>query len=140
MVPGENLSSNKYRSAQMSKTILLVDDSSTTRVAHRIAIGRHTTSKILCASNGEEALEKAYSEKPDLILMDVIMPGMSGLDVCRALRKNPLTKWLPVILLTYRSKSQSVEDGYASGCTEYLMKPLQDAELVRILRTYLISE
>src|SRR5437660_371040 len=108
------------RSSQMSKTILLVDDSSTTRVAHRIAISKHTGYTVVCACSGVEALEKVVSQKPDLVLMDVTMPGMDGLEVCRRLRKDPLNKELPVILLTFRNEAQSVQDGYQSGCNEYL--------------------
>jgi CheY-like chemotaxis protein len=121
----------------MSKRILLVDDSITTRVAHRIAINRNTKYEVLCASNGPEALEKAISEAPDLILMDVIMPGMSGLEVCRELRKNPRTKGLPIVFVTFRHEEQSVKDGYSSGCNEYLMKPVQDKELIKTLDKYL---
>lgn len=121
----------------MPKTVLLVDDSSTTRVAHRIAIGKSNNCNVVCAGSGPEALEKALSEKPDLILMDVMMPGMSGLEVCRALRKNPRTREVPVILLTFRMEEKSVEDGYSSGCNDYLKKPLQDADLARIIHTYL---
>jgi CheY-like chemotaxis protein len=121
----------------VSKTVLLVDDSSTTRVAHRIAISKGTNYNVVCASNGVEALEKAVSEKPDLVLMDVMMPGMDGLQVCRALRKNSATRQIPIILLSFRSEEQSVRDGYESGCTDYLMKPVQDRELITVLNKYL---
>jgi CheY-like chemotaxis protein len=123
----------------VSKTTLLVDDSSTTRVAHRIAISKNTDYKVLCASSGQEALEKAAAESPDLVLMDVMMPGMDGLEVCRELRKDPRTRELPIILLTFRSEPQSVRDGYDSGCTEYLMKPVQDRDLITALNKYLES-
>jgi CheY-like chemotaxis protein len=121
----------------MPKTILLVDDSITTRVAHRIAIKRNTTYEVLCASNGPDALEKAVSQTPDLVLLDVAMPGMSGLEVCRELRKNPRTKALPIVLITFRNEEQSVKDGFNSGCDAYLMKPLQDGELISVLNRYL---
>jgi CheY-like chemotaxis protein len=121
----------------VTKTVLLVDDSSTTRVAHRIAISNGTNYNVVCARSGEEALEKVSSEKPDLILMDVMMPGMNGLQVCRELRKNPETKQLPIIFLSFRAEQQSVRDGYESGCTDYLMKPVQDLELITVLKKYL---
>jgi CheY-like chemotaxis protein len=121
----------------MSKRILLVDDSSTTRVAHRIATTRNTNYQVLCASDGREALEKAAAETPDLIMMDVAMPGMSGLEVCRELRKNPRTKGLPIILVTFRHEEQSIKDGYSSGCSDYLMKPVPERDLIRVLERYL---
>jgi CheY-like chemotaxis protein len=119
------------------KTILLVDDSSTMRVAHRIAISKNTNYNVVCASSGEEALEKAISNTPDLILMDVVMPGMDGLEVCRELRKNPRTMKLPIVLVSFRNGDQSIQDGYESGCTDYLLKPVQDGELFTVLNRYL---
>lgn len=118
----------------MSKTILLVDDSSTTRVAHRVAISKGTDYKVLCASNGREALEKVAFEKPDMILMDVMMPGMDGLEVCRELRKNPQNRELPIVLISFRNQEQQ---GFESGCTEYLAKPVRDSDLVAVLNKYL---
>ncbi len=121
----------------MPKTILLVDDSSTTRVAHRIAISKNTDYNVLCAGSGQEALAKATAENPDLILMDITMPGMDGFEVCRELRKNPKTKDVPVVLLSFRNEQQSIQHGYESGCTAYLTKPVQDTELVAVLNKYL---
>lgn len=121
----------------MPKTILLVDDSSTTRVAHRIAISKNTDYNVLCAGSGQEALAKAATDNPDLILMDISMPGMDGYEVCRELRKNPKTRDLPVVLLSFRKEQQSIKHGYESGCTDYLTKPVQDSELVAVLNKYL---
>ena len=121
----------------MPKTILLVDDSSTMRVAQRIAISKITNFNVVCASSGQEALEKAFSETPDLILMDVVMPGMDGFEVCRELRRNPRTMKLPIVLVTFRNGDESIQEGYKCGCTDYLMKPLKEGELVTVLNKYL---
>jgi CheY-like chemotaxis protein len=123
--------------AQVPKTILLVDDSSTMRVAQRIAISKLTNFNVVCASSGHEALEKAVSETPDLILMDVVMPDMDGFEVCRELRKNPRTMKLPIVLVTFRNGEESVQQGYQSGCSAYLMKPVKDGELRDVLNKYL---
>jgi CheY-like chemotaxis protein len=125
------------KNSRMLKTILLVDDSITTRVAHRVAITRNTKYHVVCASNGQEALEKTASHHPDLIMMDVAMPGMTGLEVCRELRKNPRTKGLPIVLVTFRHEEQSIKDGYSSGCSDYLLKPVPERELIRVLDRYL---
>jgi Response regulators consisting of a CheY-like receiver domain and a winged-helix DNA-binding domain len=84
-----------------------------------------------------EALKMMGSERPDLVLMDVMMPGMDGLEVCRRPRKEHATASIPVILLTFRVDDQSVVDGFDSGCTVYLKKPLVETELLEALQQYL---
>ncbi|HXM14820.1 MAG TPA: response regulator [Candidatus Eremiobacteraceae bacterium] len=74
-----------------SKKILLVEDSDTTRLTHRIMITKRTSHTVVSVANGNEALKMAELEKPDLILMDIVMPGMDGLEVCRRLRKQAVT-------------------------------------------------
>jgi len=120
-----------------SKKILLVEDSVTTRLTHRIMITKRTGYSVIAVANGIEALKVAVSEKPDLILMDVMMPEMDGLEVCRRLRKNEATFDVPIILLTFRVGDESVSEGYASGCTAYLKKPVAVDELVSTLRQHL---
>ena len=121
----------------MPKKILLVDDSITTRLTNRTIIARRTTHDVVCAANGSEALKLVASEKPDLILMDVMMPGMDGLEVCRRLRKEHSTATLPIVLLTFRVDDGSVTQGFDSGCTAYLKKPLVETQLLDTLRQYL---
>ena len=121
----------------MPKKILLVDDSITTRMTNRTIISRRTGHDVVCAANGPEALKMIGSERPDLVLMDVMMPGMDGLEVCRRLRKEHATASIPVILLTFRVDAQSVVAGFDSGCTVYLKKPLVETELLDALHQYL---
>jgi two-component system alkaline phosphatase synthesis response regulator PhoP len=121
----------------MNKTILLVDDSSTTRVRHRILITQKTNYKVDTAGDGQEAVRKAVTDAPALILMDVMMPGMSGLEVCETLKKDERTKRIPVVLLTFKTGKEFAQAGFDSGCDEYLTKPVDEAELVRLLDKYL---
>jgi two-component system alkaline phosphatase synthesis response regulator PhoP len=121
----------------MAKKILLVDDSITTRMTNRTIISRRTGHDVVCAANGPEALKLVGSERPDLVLMDVMMPGMDGLEVCRRLRKEQATASLPIVLLTFRVDDGSVEAGFDSGCTAYLKKPLVETELLQALKQYL---
>lgn len=121
----------------MPKKVLLVDDSATTRILHRSIVTNRTNYSVICAKNGEEAIEVATAEKPDLILMDVIMPGMSGLEVCQRLRKQKATSTVPIVMLTFRTTDDSVREGFESGCNAYLKKPVQEAELLQTLRGYL---
>jgi CheY-like chemotaxis protein len=121
----------------MAKKILLVEDSDTTRLSNRIMITRRTNYEVIAVANGAEALKLAATQKPDLVLMDVMMPGMDGLEVCRRLRKQAATAKVPIVLLTFRVGEESVSEGFASGCTAYLKKPVEMDELVDTLRQHL---
>ena len=121
----------------MAKKILLVEDSDTTRLTHRIMIRRRTGYDVIAVANGAEALKTAAAQRPDLVLMDVMMPGMDGLEVCRRMRKERATANVPIVLLTFRVGEASVSEGFASGCTAYLKKPIEVDELVDTLRQHL---
>src|SRR5437667_6301044 len=121
----------------MAKKVLLVDDSATTRLMNRSIVSKNTNYTVICALDGNQALKLADSERPDLILMDVMMPGMNGLEVCERLRRQKATAAVPIVLLTFRTGDDSVQEGFASGCTEYLKKPVQETELLEALHKYL---
>lgn len=80
--------------------------------------------------DGIGALERARDSTPDLVLLDVMMPGMSGIDVTRELRADPATARIPVILLTARVQEVDVETGFATGADDYVLKPFSPRELV----------
>jgi len=84
---------------------------------------------VTTASNGEEALAKVAAEPPDLVLLDVMMPGMSGYDVCRRLRSDPATTLLPVVLCTSLDPQQERLNGIAAGADDFLGKPINQPEL-----------
>jgi CheY-like chemotaxis protein len=119
------------------KKILLVDDSATSRLMYRMLISRKTPYEVICATDGTEALRVMERETPDLILMDVMMPSMDGLEVCRRIRQNERTRGVPVIFLTFRIDPTSVKLGFESGCDEYLKKPVEEGQLLQVLGTYL---
>jgi CheY-like chemotaxis protein len=119
------------------KRILVVDDSCTARLVNRMIFSQKPNYELISASDGKEAVDKARETSPDVILMDVIMPRMNGLEACRALKGDQQTKQIPIILLTTRGEEQYVQEGYASGCSDYLTKPVNDSELLDLLRAYL---
>jgi CheY-like chemotaxis protein len=118
------------------KKILLVDDSSTALMIEQMLLSS-TPYQIITAGDGQEAVAKASAELPDVILMDVVMPNMTGLEACRALRAQPSTTAIPIILVTTRGESSSVEAGFASGCNDYVTKPINRLELLSKLRDQL---
>jgi CheY-like chemotaxis protein len=118
------------------KKILLVDDSSTALMIEKMLLGK-ASYDVITARDGREGVEKALAERPDLILMDVVMPTMTGLEACRVLRQNASTMRTPIILVTTRGESEGVEAGFASGCSDYVTKPINGLELLSKLRDQL---
>ncbi|HEY6567035.1 MAG TPA: response regulator [Actinomycetota bacterium] len=86
------------------------------------------------ANRGEEALEKARATKPDAIVLDVMMPGLDGYQVCARLREDPDLAAVPVIFLTARAQEDDVARGYALGVIEYVTKPFDPEALVATVR------
>ena len=87
--------------------------------------------EVVAANNGEEAVELALKEIPDLILTDVRMPKMSGYEACQRIKADPTTKHIPVVFLTARGQEQEVQAGVAAGGDEYLLKPFEQAQLIK---------
>ena len=86
--------------------------------------------EVVAVDNGLAALTEATQNPPDLVVLDVMMPGMSGIDVCRQLRQDAGTKALPIILLTARAQEGDVEVGFGAGADDYIVKPFSPRELV----------
>jgi len=118
------------------KKILLVDDSSTILMMERMILGKGPYDLVV-ARDGVEAVEKAVAERPDLILMDVVMPRMTGFEACRHIRANEITRGIPVILVTTRGEAENVEAGFESGCNAYITKPIDGVELLSKLKGHL---
>lgn len=118
------------------KKILLVDDSATILMMQKMAL-KNSAYQVITANNGEEGVAKALAEKPDLILMDVIMPKMTGFEAVRKLRQEPLTQHIPIIMVTTRGEPLNVEEGFQSGATDYVTKPIDSFALLNKLRDQL---
>ena len=118
------------------KKILLVDDSSTVLLMEKMILSK-SPYDLVTASDGQEGLDKAVAERPDLILLDVVMPRMDGFEVCRRIRQRDEMRGVPVIMVTTRGELTSVETGYQSGCTDYITKPINGLELLSKVKNYL---
>lgn len=110
--------------------ILVVDDSPTERHFLGEVLGKNGY-KVVTAESGEEALTKAKQEKPDLILMDVVMPGLNGFQATRAITRDEETKHIPVIICTTKGQETDKVWGMRQGAKDYLIKPVDQAELLK---------
>jgi DNA-binding response OmpR family regulator len=119
-----------------NKKILIVDDSKTALFMEKMILQKGPYDLVV-ANDGAEGLAKALSERPDLILMDVVMPKMTGLEVLRELRLHEATKSIPVILVTTRGEGENVEAGFESGCSDYVTKPIDGTALLAKVRNHL---
>jgi twitching motility two-component system response regulator PilH len=109
--------------------VLVVDDSPTERFYIADLLSKHGY-HVVTAENGEEAVDKTKSEKPSVVLMDVVMPGTNGFQATRALNKDPETQDVPVILCTAKSNETDRIWGLRQGAKDYLVKPIKPDELL----------
>ncbi|MCS6927030.1 MAG: response regulator [Candidatus Binatia bacterium] len=115
-------------------TVLVVDDSRDfVNVISRFLLRRGM--RVLTAYSGRECLEQVCRHAIDVIILDVMMPGMSGLEVCTALRQTPAGRSIPVILLTARDDLKTRLAGVELGISEYMVKPVQSHELLARVQT-----
>ena len=112
------------------KKILIVDDDSDFVELIKLRL-EHAGYKVYTASSGEEGVEKFSKEKPDLILLDIFMPGIDGFEMLYILKNNyPNTEHLPVIMITARNELESSFKAKGFGATDYLVKPIDTQELL----------
>ena len=110
--------------------ILVVDDSPTERHV-LVELLTRKGYQVLTAESGEEGIEKAKSEQPDLVLMDVVMPGLNGYQATRTLSRDEETKHIPIIVCTSKGQETDKIWGLRQGAIDYLVKPLNGQELLQ---------
>jgi CheY-like chemotaxis protein len=116
-----------------TKTILCADDSLTALTMHQMILKSHGY-RVVTAQDGFEAVTKAGIEHPDLILMDVVMPRMTGFEAVKQLRSSEATKRIPVIMVTTRAEPKVIETCFQAGCNDYVNKPVDGAILLSKVR------
>ena len=120
------------------RKILLVDDSETVLLIEKMIL-RKEPYQLITAKNGLEGVEKALETRPDLILMDVVMPEMNGFEALRWLRQRDATRSVPIVMVTTQAEAESMEAGYESGCSDYITKPIDSTELLTKVR-YILGD
>jgi two-component system phosphate regulon response regulator PhoB len=112
------------------RKLLMADDESGVRSLVKMTL-ESDAYEIIEASDGEEALRLAREHRPDLMLLDVSMPGMTGFDVCRSLKDDPETEGIKVIMLTARAQQMDMEEGQKAGADDYFTKPFSPVALLK---------
>ncbi|MBD2036436.1 response regulator [Leptolyngbya sp. FACHB-321] len=120
----------------MTKVILIADDEPQLRLLVRITL-EDDDYAIYEAEDGQQALELAEKVSPDLFLLDNMMPGYSGIEVCQRLRMNPKFIHHPIIMLTAKSQQHDIAAGKTAGVDHYLIKPFSPLELMHLVEEVL---
>ena len=115
--------------------VLVADDEDDIRALVALAVGKAGCAVVASVADGAAALDSARTELPDLAVLDVSMPGATGLEVCAALRADPVTAGIRILLLSAGASLEDVAAGLAAGADAYLAKPFQVSGLVHQVRT-----
>lgn len=124
----------------MSKVVLLVEDDEDNRDLVQFVLARSRMDvKLVVAENGQEAIDKAFANPPNLILMDMQMPVMDGWHAVPILRGDERTKDIPVIAFTAQAKPEDKQRARELGCNDYYTKPMDPEELLALIKKFLNS-
>jgi len=118
-------------------TILVVDDNAQNRELLEAYMEELDGITTIGAANGEDALAKVASDKPDLILLDIMMPRMSGFEVCEKLKADPATKDIPIIMVTALQETGDIERGVEAGTNDFITKPVNRLDLLTRVKSLL---
>jgi DNA-binding response OmpR family regulator len=120
----------------MAKKILIADDAEDVKLVVQLFL-ESKGFDILTAYDGLDALDKARNDRPDLILLDVMMPVLDGFDVCKKLKADPKTASIPVVMLSASAQAESKQRGMEAGAEDYLVKPFQPEALDALIHQIL---
>jgi len=119
-------------------TILVVDDSAVSSMVVSMMLKKNSEYCTVRAWDGLECIKKAKEVKPDLILLDIQMPGMNGIEVCNILKKNQRTCDIPVIFVTASTDDETLREAFGAGGTDYVRKPVNKIELLARIKSVLL--
>ena len=119
----------------MSKVLLVDDESDFTETVEFFLEG--SGFEVIIATNGKQALEEVRKERPDIILMDNMMPEMDGLEACRLIKADTSLNHIPIIMLTAKGQKRDVKDAIEAGANSYIVKPFNLPDLVERIKKHL---
>ena len=116
--------------------ILVVDDSPTEMFRFREILSKHGY-EVLEATNGADGVTLAQAELPDLVLMDVVMPGVNGFQATRQIARGAVTKHIPIVIVSTKDQDTDRVWGKRQGACDYLTKPIDETQLINVIKQYL---
>lgn len=111
-------------------TVLVIDDDQGIQRLVKAIFNRRTKHKVLAELSGQEGFDQAVAQLPDLIMLDLRLPDLDGLEVCRRLKAGAKTRHIPVIMVTGRGSQEDVVNAYKSGANDYIVKPFENNTLL----------
>ena len=123
----------------MSKTVLIADDEPNIVISLEFLL-EQAGYRVLVAHDGQEALEAIRRQPPDLVLLDVMLPRLSGFDVCQKIRENPDWQHMRIVMLTAKGREVEISKGLALGANAYITKPFSTQELLVQIDAQLAAE
>lgn len=120
------------------KTILVVDDEPSSLELIDFVLRRHHYETLL-ALKAEEAFRLIQTRLPDLIILDLLMPGMSGMELCKRFKSDPRTKKIPILFLSAMVRDAEVEEGFRAGAAGFIFKPYDSDQLIKKIEEILFS-
>ena len=122
------------------QTVLLVDDNEQNLELLEIYMEDLPHLRVITATNGLEAMTKVAQESPDLVLLDIMMPKMSGFEVCKRIKADPKTRDIPVVMVTALNEPSDIERAAECGTDDYISKPIERRALVNLVRNLLAAK
>ena len=120
--------------------ILIVDDSPVSSMVVSMILKKHSDYRTVRVWDGPACIKKAKEVKPDLILLDIQMPGMNGIEVCKVLKKDKKTHDIPVIFVTASTDNETLKEAFEAGGTDYVRKPVNKIELLARIKSVLLQK
>ena len=120
--------------------ILIVDDSPVSSMVVSMILKKHSDYRTVRVWDGPACIKKAKEVKPDLILLDIQMPGMNGIEVCKVLKKDKKTHDIPVIFVTASTDNETLKEAFEAGGTDYVCKPVNKIELLARIKSVLLQK
>ena len=128
------------RNDDISQTVLLVEDNPQNLELLEVYMEDIPEARVITAVNGLEAMDLVAAESPDVVLLDIMMPRMSGFEVCKRIKSNPTTRDIVVVMVTALSETGDIERAAECGADDYLSKPIDRHALVELVRNLLAAK
>ncbi len=134
------MSASAKNTLDKKHTVLLVDDNAQNLELLEVYMEDVPSARVVTATNGLEAMEKVEAESPDLILLDIMMPKMSGFEVCKRLKSSPETRDVIIIMVTALNEPSDIERAAECGTDDYLTKPIDRKAMVDLVTSLLATK